>query len=92
MISTIVTATVPAVQCPFCQRADIPAVPGKATCQECGTLYEIDDRGECIFVDLENPRIPINGIYCRACGLVQGMRMKNCHFCATLVNSQWHEQ
>ena len=47
-------------------------MPGKTVCQECRTQFEIDDRGECVFVDPDNLRLPIDGIVCMRCGLVQG--------------------
>ena len=59
-------------QCAFCDHQGIEAKSGKTVCPECDAAFEIDDRGECIFVDPSNPRLPIEGIICPRCGLVQG--------------------
>jgi len=56
----------------------VEAKPGKTTCLECSTEFEIDDRGECIFADTLNMRLPVNGKVCGVCGLVQGDENRNC--------------
>jgi hypothetical protein len=47
--------------CPFCRQSDIPDNPGKTICLSCKTVMEIDDRGECVFVDTESPRMTMYG-------------------------------
>ena len=59
------------IRCPFCGYQGIETQPGKTVCPECDTAFEIDDRGECVFVDPDNLRLPIDGTFCPKCGLVQ---------------------
>jgi len=73
------------IRCPFCTEGQVKAEPGKAVCQECNAKFEIDDRVECVFVDLNNPGLPLKGTYCRSCGLVQGVNRKRCHYCGAIV-------
>ena len=75
----------PTIRCPFCVDGNINAEPGKSECPSCRAKYEIDDRVECLFVDLDNLRLPLKGTYCRQCGLVQGGYRKHRHFCGALV-------
>ena len=69
------------IRCPFCTDGHIKAEPGKATCFDCDAKFEIDDRAECIFVDLDNPRLPISGNICGECGLVQSDKNETCVYC-----------
>ena len=46
--------------------------PGEKICPKCQAEFEFDDRGECVFANPDNLRLPINGTVCRVCGLVQG--------------------
>ncbi len=57
------------------------AKPGKTTCPECSDEFEIDDRLECIFADTSKMRLPVNGLVCSACGLVQGDENRICAYC-----------
>ena len=78
----------PTIRCPFCVAGDIKAELGKSECPVCSAKYEIDDRAECFFVDLENPRLPLKGTYCRQCGLVQGGYRKRCRYCRAIVRTK----
>ena len=69
------------LKCPFCLSHSVQAKPGKTTCPECSAEFEIDDRLECVFVDTEKLRLPVNGTVCGFCGLVQGGERANCLFC-----------
>lgn len=54
------------IQCPFFCRYGIEARPGITNCHECNTVFEIDDRGECVFVGLESPKLTLDGkVYTR---------------------------
>jgi len=75
----------PTIRCPFCVNGNINAEPGKSECPVCHTKFEIDDRAECIFVDLDDPRLPLKGTYCRQCGLIQGGYRKHCRYCRAIV-------
>ena len=66
------------------------AEPGKIKCPECGSLFEIDDRLECVFVDTDNVRLPENGTACLSCGLVQGLETKACLNCGLEINTAVH--
>lgn len=69
-------------KCPFCGTGDITAVPGKTFCQRCGAQFEIDDRGESVFVDPLTPKLPMEGTFCPACGLVQDGGIERCILCS----------
>ena len=76
------------IHCTFCGYQGIEAKPGKTICPECAAAFEIDDRGECIFVDPGTPRLPIEGIICPKCGLVQGEESERCVYCGSAMNSK----
>jgi len=69
------------LKCPFCLNHILEAKPGKTTCPECSTEFEIDDRLECIFADTQKIRLPVNGFVCGVCGLVQSDKTKKCLYC-----------
>ena len=75
------------IRCPFCHYQEIEVNPGNTVCPKCEVAFEIDDRGECVFVDTNNPRLPIEGIICSRCGLVQGEDIEHCIFCKTSLNN-----
>ena len=62
------------MKCPFCHNPIDDSNPGEKICPNCQTEFEIDDRGECVFANPDNLRLPVNGTVCRVCGLVQGGR------------------
>jgi len=76
------------IKCPFCSN-NIKSKPGKTSCPDCSAEFEIDDRGECIFIDISNPRLPINGNVCMSCGLVQGEDKGNCVYCGIKLHSMF---
>ena len=76
--------------CPFCLNQCIDAERGKTRCPVCSADFEIDDRVECVFADTDNIRLPINGIICGFCGLVQGVNRKICLHCGVRINSAVH--
>ena len=39
--------------CPFCRQSDIQDNSGKTICPECKTVFEIEERGECVFADTD---------------------------------------
>ena len=55
-----------------------------------GSRFDIDDRLECVFVDLDNIRFPVNGIVCLSCGLAQGGDQQNCLYCGTKISTEMH--
>ena len=69
------------IKCPFCSNHNIENKTGKTSCPDCSTVFEIDDRGECIFVDTNNPRLPVNGTICTKCGLIQNEDNEKCLYC-----------
>ncbi len=76
--------------CPFCREIEVGDETGPSTCPACKAGFEIDDRGECIFLDTDNPRIPVGGLICVECGLVQQIRRDSCIYCLTLLNKTVH--
>ena len=76
--------------CPFCRNRSAITHPGKTKCPECGSQFEIDDRLECVFVDPDNIRLPISGVVCPSCGLVQGDENKACLNCGIELNTAVH--
>jgi hypothetical protein len=69
------------LKCPFCLNYSLDDKSGKTACPECSAEIEIDDRLECIFADTQKMRLPVNGMVCGACGLVQGDESRNCVYC-----------
>jgi len=74
------------LKCPFCLNHCIEKKSGKNSCSICRAKFEIDDRVECVFADTENIRLPVNGIVCGFCGLVQSGDSKNCLYCGIGIN------
>ncbi len=77
------------IECPFFQGLLEPK-SGKQRCPECGTNLEIDDRLECIFVDTNDLRLPINGTVSTKCGLVQGDEVRRCGYCGARLSPMTH--
>ena len=75
------------IKCPFCFNK-IKSKPGKTSCPDCSTEFEIDDRGECIFINTSKPRLTINGNVCMSCGLVQGEDNMNCLYCGARLSGR----
>jgi len=73
--------------CPFCLNHSVEAKPGKTTCPECSAEFEIDDRSECVFVNTSEMRLPVNGMVCGVCGLVQGDEVVRCGYCCAELSS-----
>jgi len=80
--------TISTIRCPFCTEGYVRSEPGKAICLDCNAKFEIDDRAECIFVDLADPKLPNKGIFCRSCGLVQSHDKKRCSYCRTIIRQE----
>ena len=76
--------------CPFCLNHCIHAEPGKTQCPVCNATFEIDGRVECVFADTDNVRLPVNGIVCGSCGLVQSGHRKSCLYCGIEINMAVH--
>jgi len=76
--------------CPFCLNQCILAEPGRTQCPICDATFEIDERVECVFADTDNMRLPVNGVVCGSCGLVQGVKRKNCLYCGIGINTAVH--
>jgi predicted amidophosphoribosyltransferase len=66
------------LKCPFCLNAIADSNPGETICSKCQAEFEVDDRGECVFANPDNLRLPVNGVVCRVCGLVQAMERDSC--------------
>jgi hypothetical protein len=69
------------LKCPFCLNHNMEAKPGKIKCPECSVEFEIDDRLECVFADTSKMRLPVHGIVCSVCGLVQSDENSTCVYC-----------
>ena len=76
--------------CPFCRKSDLPDKSGFTICPACQTEMEIDERGECVFVNTDRPRMPFSGIVCTACGLIQQEDRESCVLCGNLFNIMVH--
>ena len=76
--------------CPFCRQSDIVDNSAKTVCPSCKTGFEIDDRGECIFVDTDTPRMTMYGQVCLECGLVQEGNRDTCVYCGTMLSKKVH--
>jgi hypothetical protein len=82
--------TEPSIKCPFCGKAEISCEPGTQMCPVCLARFRVDDWGECIFVSLNSPRIPLNGTYYPNCGLIQGHENETCYLCGELLKNIVH--
>ena len=69
------------LKCPFCLNPLSDSILGEKICPKCHAEFEIDDRGECVFSNPNNLRLPVNGTVCRVCGLVQGEGRDRCGYC-----------
>jgi hypothetical protein len=76
--------------CPICRQSDLQGNPGKTVCPLCKTVFEIDDRGECVFADTDSLRIPMFGQVCVECGLVQQDKRDSCVYCGRSLNNTVH--
>jgi len=76
--------------CPFCLNQCNHTESDKTQCSVCHAILEIDDRVECAFADTDNIRLPVNGIVCGSCGLVQGDNRKSCLYCGVGINTAVH--
>lgn len=75
------------IKCPFCTDHSISPISGKTTCPNCFAMFEIDERGECVFVDTNNLRLPAKGTVCPGCGLIQGEMTEKCNYCGAFLYS-----
>ncbi len=69
------------LKCPFCSYAGIVLNPGETLCPKCAAEFAIDDRLESIFVNTNNPRLPLKGNICTNCGLLQSETVTECLNC-----------
>ena len=76
--------------CPFCRETEVGDDTGLSTCPACMAGFEIDDRGECVFVDTASPRLPMFGQVCTECGLVQQDKRDACSYCGTTLSKTTH--
>jgi hypothetical protein len=76
--------------CPFCLNQCIEPRQGKTRCPVCDAAFEIDDRVECMFADTDDVGLPIYGIVCGSCGLVQSGDRKSCPYCGIGINAAVH--
>ena len=76
--------------CPFCRQTIIGDEPGLSVCPACKAGLEIDDRGECVFVDTASPRLPMFGQVCTECGLVQQDKRDACSYSGTTFSMTVH--
>jgi len=77
-------------KCPFCHAQSLDPVAGKNTCPDCHAEFQIDDRLECIFVDIDDPLLPIEGTVCLKCGLLQPEQSRICLLCGDRMNATEH--
>jgi uncharacterized OB-fold protein len=75
------------MKCPFCGDYAIDNYPVETICSECSTKFEIDDRSECIFVNMDNLKLPIKGTICNVCDLVQVEAREACMYCGEMLCS-----
>jgi hypothetical protein len=68
------------IECPFCSGLVEPKL-GKMRCSECKARFQWDDRLGCVFVDLDDLRLPVSGTVCSRCGLLQSEENKKCAHC-----------
>ena len=68
------------MKCPFCHNPIADPNPGEKICSSCHAEFEVEDRGECVFANPDNLRLPINGIVGRMAGNGKsGERLFQCY-------------
>ncbi len=77
------------LNCPFCLNHKFERVPGKTLCPICLAEFEIDDRGESVYMIVDKPAIPVIGVACSVCGLIQ-KENETCISCGTKLNITIH--
>ncbi|WP_372678195.1 hypothetical protein [Desulfosarcina sp.] len=55
-------------------------------CLDCLAEYEIDERSECIFANIDDLHLPLRGTVCRHCGLLQRVDTDKCRLCGTSIS------
>ena len=55
-----------------------PVIYFKVIWLYCNAAFEIDDRGECVYADLDNLRFPGKGSICSVCVLLQRDENESC--------------
>jgi RNA polymerase subunit RPABC4/transcription elongation factor Spt4 len=78
------------LKCPFWLNPIADFNPGQKICPNCQTEFEVDDRVECVFINPNNLRLPMNGTVCRVCGLVQGEERDSCGYCGAALSNSVH--
>ena len=78
------------LKCPFCLNPLSESNPGQKICPKCLVEFEIDDRGESVFINPDNLRLPVSGTACRECGLVQSTEMDSCGYCGAALIISYH--
>jgi len=68
------------IECPFCSGLLEPKL-GRQTCPECHAGFVYDAGRHRIFVDTNDIRLPIQGIVCTRCGMVQSENARRCAHC-----------
>ena len=74
----------------FCLNQCIELRQGETRCPVCEAAFEIDDRAECVFGDPNEIRLPVIGIICASCGLIQAGESQNCLYCWIAINTAVH--
>ena len=76
---------------PFCRQSDllgnirkeVLVIPEKS-------VFEIDDRSEGVFDDMDSLRIPMYGQLSKQCGFIQQDSRGSCVYCGTIINETIH--
>jgi hypothetical protein len=76
------------LKCPFCLKHSVEAIPGKTTCPDCSAEFEIDDRGDASLLTPKKMRLPVNGMVCNACGIVQSGEAERCGYCGVELSTK----
>lgn len=76
--------------CPICRLSNVQDNSGSTTCPSCRTELEIDDRGECVFVNTDFLRMPVYDQVCGSCGLIQQDQRESCIYCGKHFNKTRH--
>jgi hypothetical protein len=75
------------LSCPFCSKQCIEPGHGKTKCPMCDAAFEFDDRAECVFGDTTEIKLPVFGLICATCGLIQAGENQNCLYCGAGINT-----
>ena len=76
--------------CPLCRESEIGDDNGSSTYSACKVGFEIEDKGECVLIGTDDPRMQLYGQVFMDCGFVRQSSRKTCAYCNGTLNRKMH--